>query len=193
MTTHAKRWFARKVMLVPGACLLVAIIAAGAFAQGADQSRQQQVGIASQLRLLARIRALSEGKSLAAALDNNRSEWNSLSPEERDKLRTDALAFLNADPDNQRVLVERYQQIIAMSAQRRQKYQMMAEWVDAVTRSFSEQERRELLASAPEVRARRLLARRAELIASGVLSAHYAAPATSPASAPATTRPASGD
>lgn len=142
---------------------VVGLASCSVWAQDTSEDSRRQGSIASQLHLAQRLRARSEGKTLASALDNNRSEWESLSPDERNKLRNDALAFLRENPQSQRLLLERYQKVIAMSAQRQAKYRHMAKWVDAVRRSLTPAQRQELLLMTPMERAKALIARRQEL------------------------------
>jgi hypothetical protein len=137
--------------------------------------------IARQLLLAAKLkRANHEAVSLAAAMDHNRADWEKLSPDQRNKFRQEALAFLNENPQEQERLLQQYDKLISMSAAKQAKYRQTAEWLKVVTASFTPEERKTLLALTPEQRAKALLERKAQLIKEGKL------PAETPKSAPAT-------
>jgi hypothetical protein len=142
--------------------------------------------LAAQQRLAERLNAL-KGPSLAAALDHNRAEWTSLSPDQRDRFRQEALAFLDQSPEQQDRLLRQYQRLIALSAERQENYRRIAQWVRVVVDSMTAEERKALLEMPPQQRAKALLERKRELIEQGKLSPD-AASAASPSVPPATPR-----
>jgi TRAP-type C4-dicarboxylate transport system substrate-binding protein len=149
-----------------------------------DALRRPPTGsIAAQLRLKQKLLAAQSGTTLAATLQHNRRQWESLSPEQRDRIRQVAVAFLQQNPDRQLELIEQYDRFIRMSAERQRAYRQRERWLKAVVASFTPQERDQLRNLASDERARRLIARRDELVAHGKLTLE---PATQPASAPAT-------
>ena len=135
--------------------------------------------LAAQKQLAAKLRVLKV-TSLAAALDHNRAEWTSLSPDQRSRFRQEALAFLSQSPDQQDRLLRQYQRLIALSAERQENYRRIAQWVQVVADSMTPDERRVLLEMPPQQRAKALLDRKAELVDQGKL----------PPDKPATTQPA---
>lgn len=163
--------------------LLIASVAACALAEPADDAASGNLppkgSMARQLRLVAQLKAVNENTTLTAALDHNRQQWESLSPDQRSKFRQDAVAFLNQDPQKQEQLLKQYEKLILLSAQQQEKYRQMAQWLKVVTESFTPQERKELLEMNPDERAHKLLERKAELTRQGKL------PADQPASVPA--------
>lgn len=175
--------------------ILLALVAAAAMAvvpralaeDSAELNTPPMGSIARQQLLAAKIkRIMSEGASLASAMNHNRMEWESLSPDQRSRFRQEALAFLNENPQEQERLLAQYDKLISMSAARQQKYRQTAEWLKVVTASFTPDERKALLAMTPQQRAKALLDRKAELIQTGKL------PADTPASAPTTDAAAPG-
>ncbi len=164
-----------------------AIFVTRAVAEDSTELNTPPMGsIARQQLLAAKIkRIMSEGTSLATAMNHNRMEWESLSPDQRSRFRQEALAFLNENPQEQERLLAQYDKLISMSAARQQKYRQTAEWLKVVTASFTADQRKALLAMTPQQRAKALLDRKAELVKEGKL-----APDT-PASAPTTEAAAS--
>lgn len=149
-------------------------------------SRPPRGSIAGQLLLQARLKkAMSDGTTLAASLDHNRSQWDALSPDQRSRFRQEALAFLKESPQEQQRLLRHYEKLIALSADRQERYRQTAEWLRTVNASFTAAERQQLLEMPPDQRAKALLERKAELIRQGKLSAETAA--TAPTTRPATT------
>ena len=126
------------------------------------------VTLAAQRRLAEKLNAI-KGTSLAASLSHNRAEWDSLSPDQRDRFRQEALAFLNESPQRQEQLLSQYQRLITLSAERQEHYRQIAKWLQVVVDSMTAAEREALLKMAPEQRARAILARKAELVSQGKL------------------------
>ena len=126
------------------------------------------VTLAAQKRLAERLNAI-KGVSLAASLSHNRAEWESLSPDQRNRFRQEALAFLNQSPDRQERLLRQYQRLITLSAERQENYRQIAKWLKVVVDSMTPAERKTLLEMAPEQRAKAILARKTELISQGKL------------------------
>ncbi len=136
------------------------------------------VDVARQLRLKLSLVKAANGDSLAMSI--NRQEWDRLTPDERDKYRREALAFLSKSPEEQEKVIKHYEELIHLTAARREAYLQRAQWLHVVVESFSAQERDDLTKLPPDQRAMRLLERKAELIKQGKL-----APDTQPASTPA--------
>jgi hypothetical protein len=136
--------------------------------------------VARQLRIQSLLRAQQEGSSLLASINHNRQEWDLLSPDQRENYRSKAYAFLKESPEKQEELLKHYDDLIRMSAQKRQQYQERAKWLKAVVERMTAEERKNLLDMTPEDQAKVLTDRRNELIKQGVLPAP-----TSSSSAPA--------
>ncbi|MGC9454848.1 MAG: DUF3106 domain-containing protein [Phycisphaerae bacterium] len=172
----------RKVMVTILTAVLAGVMSAGTAAaqDGSDALRRPPAGsIAAQLRLKQKLLAEQEGTTLAATLRHNRRQWESLSPEQRDHYRRVAVAFLRENPDKQRELIEHYERFVRMSADRRQAYRQREQWLKVVVASFTPSERDELRNMPADERARRLVARRDELVEQGKLTLQE--PATQPA------------
>jgi len=137
--------------------------------------------LAGQLLLKFRLQKIANG-TLTASLNHNRAEWEGLTPEQRQRYRNEALAFLKADPGQVQKLVERYDRFLALPPQKQAEYRSTAEWVEAVVATLSPQERERLLAMPPDDRAKFLRDRRDELVRQGKLQLP---PATQPAAATA--------
>jgi hypothetical protein len=133
--------------------------------------------LAAQQRLADRLNAI-KGGSLQASLSHNRAEWESLSPDQRNRFRQEALAFLSESPDQQDRLMRQYQRLVSLSADRQENYRQIAKWLKVVVDSMSPEERKALLEMPPEQKAKALLARKAELTAQGKLPAEPAAATT---------------
>jgi hypothetical protein len=164
-----------------GPKILVALAALALLACAETASAQartgQTVDVARQLRLRLSLAKVANGDSLAMSI--NRQEWDRLTPDERDKYRREALAFLSKSPEEQEKVIKHYEQLIKLTAQKREAYLQRAQWLHVVVESFSAQERDELTKLPPDQRAKRLLERKAELIKQGKLT-----PDTQPASTP---------
>lgn len=164
-----------------GPKILIALTAlallAGAETASAQARQGQTVNVAHQLQLRLSLAKVANGDSLAMSI--NRQEWDHLTADERDKYRREALAFLSKSPEEQARVIEHYEKLIKLSAQKREAYLQRAQWLRVVVDSFSAQERDELTKLPPDQRAKRLLDRKAELIKQGKL-----APDTQPASSP---------
>lgn len=169
------------------AVLVLAAAAGPAAAQnaiGRDTSplKPPRGSVARQLMLRYRLEKIANG-TLTASLDHNRTQWERFSPEQRERYRDEALAFLKANPAQQEKLVAHYEKLMELSARRREKYRRTAEWIQAVVATLSEEQRAELLQMSAERRARILRERRDELIRAGELTIDP------PATAPATKSP----
>ncbi len=172
-------------ILILMAVLLPAAALAETDGKAAPKSKPPVGSVARQLLLKHQLQSISEG-GLAELVSRNRSDWKSLTPDEQDRYRHYALAFLEKNPQEQEKLIARHERLIKMSAQRRQAYRQRAKWLKVVIDSFTPEQRRELEKLSPEDRARRLLQRKAELIKQGKLAADPPPAASQPASAPAT-------
>jgi hypothetical protein len=182
--------FMRSARVIPAfilsaACL--AVLASGpaaanpparAQAPATQPSRQPSAAMSAQKQLAGRLRAI-KGDSIADALNHNRAEWSSLSPDQRSRFRREALAFLSRSPDQQDRLLRQYQRLVSLSAERQENYRRIAQWLSAVVGSMSADERKAMLEMSPQQRAKALLDRKAELIAKGKLPPDR--PATQPA------------
>jgi len=168
--------------------LAVACPATVAFAQAEDSSplRDPPPGsIASQLRLKFRLMRINNG-TLASSLDHNRKEWQDLLPDEREQYRREAVAFLRKSPEERDELLQRFEKLLNMSAERRDAYRRRAKWLQAVIETLTPAQRQELEKLTPTARARRLIEIRDELVRQGKLKLEEptdsaSAPATQPA------------
>lgn len=152
--------------------------AAAEVAYGADEgggigtdvlTRPPRGSLAAQLRLKLRLQMSSGGMSLTSSLDHNRAEWNLLSPEQRERFRGMAVAFLDKDPKEQEQLLKRYNEFMALDQQKRAAYKARAKWVRAVVATFTIQQRKQLEAMSSKDRARAIIARRDKLVREGKL------------------------
>jgi hypothetical protein len=182
--------FAAAVWLPAGIARGQEAAAAAEVAQGADNAGAGDIGtdvltrpprgsLAAQLRLKLSLQ-MSGGTSLAASMNHNRLDWEVLSPEQRERFRGMAVAFLNKDPKEQETLLRRYSDFLSLDKQKREEYRVRADWVRAVVASFTPQERKNLASMSSMDRAKALIARRDELVSQGKLKV-----ATSPTTAPA--------
>jgi hypothetical protein len=142
--------------------------------------------MARQLMLKYRLAGkLGDGNgTLQASLNHNRQEWESLSPDQRDHYRQEALAFMDKSEAEQEALLKKYESLIKMDAQKQQAYRERAKWLKVVVDSFTPQERENLQKMSADERAKILLDRKAQLIAEGRL-APSPQPTTQPATQPA--------
>jgi len=173
------------------AAILVGIVTAGGMGgpkekTSAPQENPPKGSKARQLLLKIRLRSLA-GETLAESLQHNRLEWLAMSPDQRERYRREALAFLRKDQQQQEELLRRYDMLTKMPPEKRQAYRKRAKWLKVVVASLTPDERRELAGLSPEARARRLLARKAELIRQGKLSSDETTAASAPTTTPATT------
>jgi len=167
--------------------LVLAALSGAALADGPDATRRSPRGsIARQLLLKYRLDRIAEG-TLVSSLNHNRREWKLLSPDQREQYRNEARAFLAKSPQEQKRLVKHFEKVVKLSAEKRIAYRRRAKWLKVVVASFTPQQRRKLGTLSPQERARRILARRDELVREGKLS--FGDPKARPAIAP-TTRPA---
>jgi len=182
--------FAAAVWLPAGIARGQEAAAAAEVSQGADNVSPGDIGtdvltrpprgsLAAQLRLKLSLQ-MSGGTSLAASMNHNRLDWEVLSPEQRERFRGMAVAFLNKDPKEQETLLRRYSDFLSLDKQKREEYRVRADWVRAVVASFTPQERKNLASMSSMDRAKALIARRDELVSQGKLKV-----ATSPTTAPA--------
>lgn len=165
-------------------------VAAAASLASADEpagvARKPAPGsVAAQMRLKLQLKAQAEGTTLAAALNHNRHEWETLTPDQREEYRSVARAYLDKSPSEQEKLLKHYDQLMQMSPAQRAAYRERANWLKEVVAGMTEQERAELLQLRPAERARVLTEKRAELIRAGKLPAETTTlPATAPIAAP---------
>jgi len=182
------------VLIIAAAFSLPATLAraqepAGAaqIAQGAESGdigtdllkRPPRGSLAAQLRLKLSLQ-MSGGTSLVASLDHNRQEWEMLTPEQRERFRGIAVAFLDKNPKEQEKLLRSYSAFLSLNTQKRKAYRIRAEWVRVVVASFTPQQRKQLASMSSMDRAKALIARRDALISQGKLP-----PTTQPTTPPA--------
>ena len=109
----------------------------------------------------------------------NRQEWTNLTPDERDKYRREALAFLSKSPEEQEKILKHWM-TWSVFRPRSDRRTSSGQWLHVVVESFTAQERQDLTQLPPDQRAKRLLDARPNLIKEGKL-----APDTQPVMAPA--------
>jgi hypothetical protein len=169
----------RMCISVVATLALLPAVARGQDAKDPAALRQAPPGsIAAQLSLKFRLLRVSNG-SLAASLNQNQREWDNLSPEQRDKYRKEAYAFLRKSQTEQDKLIEHYSTFIALPAEKQEEYRKRAEWLKVVVNSFSAEERKALEQKPPAERAATLLQRRDDLVKQGKLKLDE--PTTQPA------------
>jgi len=184
--------FAAAVWLPAGVARAQEAAAAAEVAQGADNAGPGDIGtdvltrpprgsLAAQLRLKLSLQ-MSGGTSLAASMDHNRQDWEMLSPEQRERFRGMAVAFLDKNPKEQEKLLLSYSAFLSLDNQKREEYRIRADWVRAVVATFTPQERKQLAGMSSMDRAKALIARRDELVSQGKLQLQLA---TQPTTAPA--------
>lgn len=139
-------------------------------------TRPPRGSLAAQLRLKFSLQ-MSGGTSLAASMDHNRQEWQMLTPEQRERFRGIAVAFLDKDPKEQEKLLQSYSTFLSLDKQKRQAYRARAEWVRIVVASFTPEQRKQLARMSSMDRAKALIARREELKSQGKLPAPTTRPA----------------
>lgn len=163
--------------------LLAALAAAPALAadDGSPLRKPPSGSVAAQLRLKFLLKAQAEG-SLLAAINHSRQDWENLSPDERDQYRRNVLAFLNKSPEDQEKLLQHYDELVRLSAEKKAQYTRRAAWLKAVVERMTPEERKALLNMTPEDRARALVEKRDQLRRQGVILESASSPATAPAS-----------
>lgn len=182
---------AAAILLPAGIARAQEAAAAAEVAQGAESTgrigtdvltRPPRGSLAAQLRLKLSLQ-MSAGTSLAASMNHNRQDWEMLSPEQRERFRGMAVAFLNKDPKEQEKLLRRYSDFLSLDKQKREEYRARADWVRAVVATFTPQERKNLASMSSMDRAKAIIDRRDELVSQGKLQ-------LPPTTQPTTTAPA---
>ena len=168
----------KKTILSLVTVLALASVSAAAEDDGSALTKPPAGSIAAQLRLKMKLHRITLGP-LSASLRHNRTEWESLTPDERGRFRKSFLAFLHKSPAEQEKLLAHYEKLFKMTSDRRDTYRQRAKWLEVVVRSFTPDQRKALQQMTPDDRARKILARKALLIKQGRLKA------ASPTSAPA--------
>ncbi len=125
--------------------------------------------VARQLDLRYKLEAAGRGLSLASALNHSRQAWESLLPDERERIRKTALAILSLPQEEQLKVLSRYEKLIDMTADRRQAYERRAKMYKAVLDSLTAEQRKELMQMSLRDRARKVLEIRNRLVAEGKL------------------------
>lgn len=170
-------------LILAGGILVSAVLAD---AKKSPASKPAPGSIAAQLKLrfnLMRSAGCDPYSTLASALRNNLKGWNDLSPDQREKFRREAFAFMQRNPKEQEKLIQQYEKFISMSPDRQETYRRRADWLKVVVASFTARERKDLEQMTPADRAAKLVQRRNELAKQGKLS--LSEPASRPASQPA--------
>jgi hypothetical protein len=154
--------------------LAATLAAAGAWA---DSGSGDETGVlnrppfgslARQLSLKLQLE-IAGGGSLAASLDHNRERWRMLTPEQRERFRQYAVAFLKKNASDQAKLMRQYAFFLSLSEEKKVAYRLRAMWLKKVSESLSPDERQRLKRMPPVERARILRARRDELVRQGKL------------------------
>ena len=152
-----------------------------AWAQAAKPADKPVVTKAQQLRMRMQLMSLNDDQSMAARM-NNGLEWSKLSPDQQEKIREEALAFMGKSEAEQAKLLAYYQRLIRLDAPRRDAYLARAAWLRVVVDSYTPAERQSLEVLPPQDRAARLVERKEQLIREGKLPAD---PTTAELSTPA--------
>ncbi|MCL2701002.1 MAG: hypothetical protein FWE88_04845 [Phycisphaerae bacterium] len=170
---------------------LAAACTSAAWAQAADKADAgvAEKGIvtkAQQLRIKMQLLTINDDQTMAARM-NHGLEWDKLSPDQRETIRQEVLAFMSKSEAEQETLLTHYQRLIKLNNQQREAYLERAAWLRVVVESFTPAERGALESLQPEERAAKLLERKALLIREGKLPAETM-PASTPTTMPAKTR-----
>ncbi|MHC4984001.1 MAG: DUF3106 domain-containing protein [Planctomycetota bacterium] len=143
------------------------------------------VDVATQLKLKRRLLKDVGKGGLAKTLAHVQEEWESLTPDQRRQFRRQALAFLHKTDEQQEDLLRRYDKLIEMTAERREKYRQRAKWLAAVVKWLEENDPDridELKQMRPLDRAGELIELRDKLVRENKISPQE--PATRPADEP---------
>lgn len=168
---------ARNIVIV-----VITTCVAACVGQAADNlsPKPPKGSMARQLMLKYRLAGKLTDGNLQASINHNREEWNSLSPDQRDHYRQEALAFMDKSQAEQEALLKKYESLIKMDAQKLHAYRERARWLRVVVDSLTPKERENLQKLSPDERAKILLDRKAQLVREGKLTA-----ATQPSTRPA--------
>jgi len=169
------------ILLGLGALLVLTSVSSAADKDRSALTKPPPGSIAAQLRLKMKLHGITPGP-LAASMEHNRKEWESLTPDERGRFRKSFLAFHQKSPAEQEKLLAHYEKLFKMTAERREAYRRRAKWLAVVVESFTPAEREALQQMPPDDRARKILARKALLIKQGRLKPDT--PTSEPASRP---------
>ena len=123
---------------------------------------------AQQLRMRMQLMSLNDDQSMAARM-NSGLDWSKLSPDQQEKIREEALAFMGKSEAEQAKLLAHYQRLMRLDAPRRDAYLARAAWLRVVVDSFTPAERQSLEALTPQDRAARLIERKDQLVREGKL------------------------
>jgi len=152
----------------------------------AKQADKNVVTKAQQMRMRMQLLAINDDQTMAARM-NNGLEWSKLSPDQQEKIREEALAFMSKSEAEQEKLLTHYQRLIRLGNAQREAYLARAAWLRVVVGSYTPDERQSLESLPPQERAARLIERKEQLIREGKLPAE---PVTEPAFPAPTTIPA---
>ena len=148
--------------------LAAALLPAAAWAQAAKKSDKDLVTKARQLQLKLKLMEAGDSQLMAARLSNG-LEWDKLTPDQREKIREEVLAFMSKSEVEQEKLLKHYQRLIRLDNDQREAYLRRAAWLRVVVESFTPQEREAMEALSPQERAAKLLERKETLIRQGKL------------------------
>ncbi|MBS3734020.1 MAG: DUF3106 domain-containing protein [Phycisphaerae bacterium] len=176
------------------AFMLAAVVATGGVAaadRDAPSTPRRHAGdVANQLRLKLKLLRTLGSESAIASLSHARTEWQGLTPDQRQKYRDQARAFLRKNPERQAALLRHYDKLLKMTPERLAAYRYRAAWLKAVTewlRKHDPERIEALRRMAPADRARQFVALKRRLVTEGEITLPPEPPtATSrPASRPA--------
>lgn len=175
-----------RYILIGATAAALAISAVAAEARRKDLAEAPAVSRARQLMLKYRLEKIADG-TLTASLRRNRDVWRKLPADQRENYRKEARAFFRMPVERQKAMLKHYERIANLPPDKRQAFERRAAWLKVVVPSFTPAQRQELRKLPPAQRARKLLARRDELVRQGKLT--LAEPVAAAASAP-TSNPA---
>ncbi|MFW6133504.1 MAG: DUF3106 domain-containing protein [Planctomycetota bacterium] len=178
----------RHIAVILAAGLLVGGVAAGEPGDDARQPVRYPGDIVSQLRLKLKLLRTLDNSSVVEAVSHARQQWEGLTPDQRQRYRDQARAFLRENPERQAELLRHYDKLIRMTPERRAAYRYRAAWLKAVTdwlRAHDPERIEALRRMTPTQRAEQFVALRDRLVAEGEIELP---PPPSAATRPATDR-----
>lgn len=125
------------------------------------------VSVERQLLLHRKLVLGMDNESLLATMRRNVELWERATPEQQAYLRRQALAFRDLDPQQQREILQNFQEFLRLSNDERAEHRRRAVWLQQVMQNISPEKREALLQMSPTDRAAELLRLRAKLDADG--------------------------
>ena len=187
-----KRW----TVIILAVCVLAGVAAADGEADFHARRRGHPGDVASQLRLKLKLLRTIGSERVMVSLSHARESWEGLTPDQRERYRDQAMAFLRENPERQAELLDHYDKLIAMTPRQRSKYRYRAAWLKAVVEWLEDNDPdrvKALKEMAPADRAREFISLRDRLAEEGEITLP-AKPSTRPAAEDApTTRPADAE